>query len=482
MVNDTSIAKVLAGPKADFLPYAGLQNLSDGLVDQLPIGVATFDREGRLVRCNRSALELWGGASDLGDDIGPAHLVVADVLRTRAAFRNKEISFDRPDGGRVFVSANADPLFGDDGAMTGVVMCLTDITALKSNPHIGEPGEQRAHELFDLLPIALYMTDAEGRITYYNPAAADFWGRRPELYREKWCGSLKLFHPGGIPLPHEDCPMAVSLKYGMALRGTEAIAERPDGTRVPFSALPTPLRDSEGRVTGAVNVLLDISERKRGDERQRALMSVLNHRVKNTLATVQALASQTIRGRGIKRDVRAKFVERLFALSRAHDLLAREGWDTADLRSVIEEVLAPYHGRIEVRGKTMRISPKTTVALSMVLHELAANATRHGALSATTGKVVLEWTIAQDPRGATMTLDWRESGGPLVAEPERRGFGLRLVERSIAQELSGVADIAFEPRGIHCILSFPVSFENPGTRHQPAAAASRSRESLSTGA
>jgi PAS domain S-box-containing protein len=462
-VDDTSIAKVLAGPETDFLPFSDVRHLSNGLLDQLPIAIATFDCEGRLVRYNRRAAELWGSAPRIGDAITPLDLMVEDVLHTRAPLNGREIVFERPDGSRVFSSANANLLCGEDGDLIGVTICMADVTAFKSNE---QDSAEHAHRLFDALSLAVYTTDAEGRITYYNQAAADFWGRRPELYRETWCGSLKLFHPGGIPLPHEDSPMAISLKYGMALRGTEALAERPDGTRVPFAALPTPLRDSEGRVTGAINVLIDISERKRSEERQRALMSVLNHRVKNTLATVQALASQTIRGRGIKRDVRAKFVERLFALSRAHDLLAREGWDSADLLSVIEEVLAPYHGRIELHGNTMRISPKATVALSMVLHELAANAARHGALSVTSGKVTLAWGIKTGKRGPNMILNWRETGGPPIVEPERRGFGMRLVERSIVQELSGNADISFAPAGVLCILSFPVASEDAATRHQ----------------
>ena len=465
VVDDSNIAEVLAGPKTDFLPLSGIQHLSVGLLDQLPIAIATFDCEARLVRYNRSAAELWGRAPRTGDAIRPLDLLAENVLRTRASVRGREIVFEHSDGRRVVASANADLLFGKEGDLLGVTICLADVTAFKSNE---QRGADSTHRLFDALPLAVYTTDAEGRITYYNQAAADFWGRRPELYRETWCGSLKLFHPGGIPLPHEDCPLAISLKYGMALRGTEVIAERPDGTRIPFAALPTPLRDSEGRVTGAINVLVDISERKRSEERQRALMSVLNHRVKNTLATVQALASQTIRGRGIKRDVRAKFVERLFALSRAHDLLTREGWDSADLLSVIEEVLAPYHGRIELNGKTTRISPKATVALSMVLHELAANAQRHGALSALAGKVTLAWAIETDKRGANMILSWREMGGPPVAEPERRGFGLRLVERSIAQELCGNTDIAFAPTGFLCILSFPVGSDDSTARHEQA--------------
>jgi PAS domain S-box-containing protein len=472
-VNDASIGEVLAGHSATPPQIGSVHHLPDGLLDQLPIGIATFDGEGRVVRCNRRFTELWERTSDLAA-VTPA---VAHILRTRQPLRDKEIVLERLDGGQVCVNANGDPLLGERGEMVGAVICFTDITALKSRQR---SSEQVARELFDVLPLALYVTDAEGRITYYNQAAAEFWGRLPELGREKWCGSLRLFHPGGIPLPHEDSPLAISLKYAMALRGVEVIAERPDGMRIPFCALPTPLRDSEGRVTGAVNVMIDISERKRSEERQRALMSVLNHRVKNTLATVQALASQTIRGRGIKRDVRAKFVERLFALSRAHDLLTREGWDSADLASVIEEVLAPYHGRIEVHGKTMRISPKVTVTLSMVLHELAANAKRHGALSVPKGRVALAWTLETGKRGATMVFDWRESGGPPVVEPERHGFGLRLVERSILQELSGAADIAFEPSGVRCVLSFPVGAED-AARHQEAAPSERVQETVRSG-
>ena len=471
-MTDTSIATVLAGPKTDILPFRGGHHPSDNLLEQLSIGLATFDNEGRLVWYNRRAAQLWGRASDLGDAGG---LIAADVLRTGTPVRDKEISFERADGNRLSVTANADPLLGENSEVVGVVVCFTDVTAFKSKP---QDSDHSAHRLFDVLPLALYMTDAEGRITYYNQAAAEFWGRRPELNKERWCGSLRLFHPSGIPLPHEDSPLAISVKYGMALRGVDAIAERPDGTRVPFTALPTPLRDSEGRVTGAVNLLIDISERKRAEERQRALIGVLNHRVKNTLATVQALASQTIRGRGIKREVRAKFVERLFALSRAHDLLTREGWDSADLRSVIEGVLAPHHGRIDARGIGIRISPKATVALSMVLHELAANAARHGALSVSSGQVTLAWTIEPGKSGATLVLDWRESGGPPSSEPAKRGFGLKLVERSIVQELSGAAEIRFEPNGVRCTLSVPIGADEAAARQQQAALIS-SRETAS---
>src|SRR5947209_16640147 len=116
-------------------------------------------------------------------------------------------------------------------------------------------------ELLEALPVAVYTTDAEGRITFYNRAAAELWGHHPELGSSQWCGSWRLYWPDGRPLPHDECPMAVALKEGRPVRGVEAIAERPDGTRVRFMPYPTPLQDTSGRVTGAINLLMDLTER-----------------------------------------------------------------------------------------------------------------------------------------------------------------------------------------------------------------------------
>ena len=120
-------------------------------------------------------------------------------------------------------------------------------------------------ELLEALPVAVYMTDAEGRITFFNEAAATLWGCRPELGKDEFCGSWKLYWPDGTPLPHDECPMAIALRQKEAVRGLEAVAERPDGTRIPFIPYPTPLFDSSGALVGAVNMLVDISERKRAE-------------------------------------------------------------------------------------------------------------------------------------------------------------------------------------------------------------------------
>ncbi len=137
--------------------------------------------------------------------------------------------------------------------------------------------DRRFRALLDALPAAVYTTDTAGRITFYNEAAAELWGHRPQLGRSEWCGSWRLLFPDGKPMRHDECPMAIALREVRPVTG-EAIAVRPDGSQVPFAAYPKPLLDPEGRLIGAVNTLVDISHRKAHEERQRLLINELNHR------------------------------------------------------------------------------------------------------------------------------------------------------------------------------------------------------------
>jgi PAS domain S-box-containing protein len=136
-------------------------------------------------------------------------------------------------------------------------------------------ADHHFHHILDELPAAIYVTDTRGRITYFNEAAAALWGHRPELGESEWCGSWKLFWPDGTVLPHGECPMALAVKEQRTIRGMEAIAERPDGTRIPFIPYPTPLFDSKGVFIGAVNMLVDISDRKRGEEAAQRLAAIV---------------------------------------------------------------------------------------------------------------------------------------------------------------------------------------------------------------
>jgi PAS domain S-box-containing protein len=142
----------------------------------------------------------------------------------------------------------------------------TSVSGSKTRPHTSDDVNGLSREVIEALPAAVYKTDAEGRITFYNEAAVELWGCRPDLGDSKFCGSWKLYWPDGAPLPHDECPMAMALKQKKPVRGMEAVAERPDGTRVPFIPYPTPLFDASGKLTGAVNMLVDISERKRAEE------------------------------------------------------------------------------------------------------------------------------------------------------------------------------------------------------------------------
>src|ERR1700704_4892996 len=143
------------------------------------------------------------------------------------------------------------------------------------NSALDADSEKRLHELLNALPGAVYTTDADGRITFYNEVAATLWGCRPRLNIDRWCGSWRMYWPDGTPLPHDQCPMAVVLKEGRAISGQEAVVERPDGTRMPFMAFPSPLRDTTGKVVGAVNMFVDITERKRNEDVARRLASIV---------------------------------------------------------------------------------------------------------------------------------------------------------------------------------------------------------------
>ncbi len=326
------------------------------------------------------------------------------------------------------------------------------------------------HFVLQALPAAVYTTDAQGRITFYNEAAAALWGHRPELGHSEWCGSWRLYWPDGRFLPHHECPMAMALRDGQAIRGMEAAAERPDGIRIPFLAYPTPFKNSAGQVIGAVNMLVDITgrkatelklrienaERRRAEEHKDLLLDELRHRIKNTLALVASIAGQTFQTAGD--DERSSFVARLQALAGAHELLTEKNWKSASLTKVVLRTLEAHRtglGRIDISGADFDIAAKRAVTLALALHELATNAQKYGALSVPEGTVKIHWASAPDNSGLIL-FRWQECGGPPVAPPEHRSFGSRLIERGLAAELHSVK-LEYPPEGVICSLGISLS-------------------------
>jgi two-component sensor histidine kinase len=221
------------------------------------------------------------------------------------------------------------------------------------------------------------------------------------------------------------------------------------------------VRDAHDNFLYGVRVVQDITERKEAEERQKLLVDELNHRVKNTLATVQSLATQTARGTDSPEGFRQAFEGRLIALSQAHDQLTRRHWRNADLRDIVAATTAAYlanaQERIVIRGDDLAIRPRTALTLAMALHELTTNAVKYGALSTPAGQVNVGWSVvreaSQPPR---LRIEWREQDGPPVSPPSRRGFGTRFIEGSVAVELQGIARLTFNAAGLHCTMDIPL--------------------------
>ncbi|MCW5733252.1 MAG: PAS domain-containing protein [Enhydrobacter sp.] len=211
-----------------------------------------------------------------------------------------------------------------------------------------------------------------------------------------------------------------------------------------------PLRSNTGELQGAVAAAADVTERHRHEDHLQLLVNELNHRVKNTLAIVQSIATLTLKD--IDPAVRAAFEERLLTLSGAHSLLTDESWDGAHLAAVARASLRAGRDRISFAGEDLRLRPKSAVALAMALHELGTNALKYGALSVEQGSVAVRWSTSD----GRFRLHWEERGGPVVLAPVRRGFGSRMIERGLAAELRGEVRIDWRPEGVVCTIDAPL--------------------------
>jgi two-component sensor histidine kinase len=239
---------------------------------------------------------------------------------------------------------------------------------------------------------------------------------------------------------------------------------------VPRRALTEPLWRSLGLTigtglvflfTGLAFALRMASRIARAEAHRELLINELNHRVKNTLATVQSIAARTFRLSSGDADAQRAFEARLIALSGAHNVLSEDKWQSAALREMVRRVLEPYTlkagGRLRLAGPDLKLRPRTALTLAMVLHELAINAAKYGALAVPEGRIAIEWAVLGENDARQLRLTWRETGGPPVQPPGRKGFGSVLIERSVKQELDGTAELQFDPSGLTCILQMPLA-------------------------
>ncbi|MEY3704523.1 MAG: hypothetical protein RLZZ561_2143 [Pseudomonadota bacterium] len=262
---------------------------------------------------------------------------------------------------------------------------------------------------------------------------------------------------------HADDHMLLEMQRALAgevISGVELLCRKKSGAKFWASFFINPLRDDDGKTIHYFASFVDLTDHKEEQIRLRMLVDELNHRVKNTLATVQLIVSQAMQGKA-DATVRDAIEARLSALSRSHDLLTRGQWSKSDLRDVILAALEPFgiekgnNPRFSLSGDVVKVAPTAVLALGIFFHELATNALKYGALSAPQGKISIDWTVTQAVDGEALLLNWRETGGPPVPPRSHKGFGSRVIERGLSHQLGGSVALTFLPEGLECAISIP---------------------------
>ena len=362
----------------------------------------------------------------------------------------------RKDGSLIDISLAVSPVRDAWGRVVGASNISRDISERKRAEAKLDESQRQLQELLSAIPAAIYTTDAEGKITYFNEAAVELAGRRPVLGSDEWCVTWKLYLPDGTPLPHDQCPMAVALKEGRPIRNAEAIAERPDGTRIPFIPYPTPLRDADGKVVGAINMLVDISERRHAETHARVLLNELNHRVKNNMQMIQSLLESAAR-QVHSMEARTVFAEasrRIAAMSAAQRVLyattnATEFNAVEFLAAVCNTVQETFPNNVKVvcERASGELSNDVAMPLALILNELLTNAAKHGVRRV--GDVI-RVGLVEDKAGFELYVEDTGAGFDL-ATVRAQSSGLRLVE-GLARQLRGHFEVTKNPS--RCSLKF----------------------------
>ena len=243
--------------------------------------------------------------------------------------------------------------------------------------------------------------------------------------------------------------------------GSEVLLHRKDGSELWATIYFNPVRDKSGTVVQHFFSFADVSKYKQAQAHAKMLIDELNHRVKNTLSTVQSIVSQAFRQSSNSEVIQEAIEGRIFSLSRSQDLLTLENWEGAALVDIVQAALAPFENgsgraeRIAITGSNVRVTPRATLVLGIALHELATNAVKYGAFSNDTGSILIAWTIEPAPDGDRLILHWQEKDGPPVTPPSHKGFGSHVIERGLAHELGGSVDLDYQPGGVICTINIP---------------------------
>lgn len=399
-----------------------------------------------------SVFEAWPEVADFNRE------VMATVFAGKPlSYRDLPFVFYRNGAAEeVWLNVDYSPVLDEEGTVGGVLALVTETT---ERVRAEQTLRRREQELAQVQKIGrvggLEVDLRSGFRNRRSPEYLAIHGLPPEATRETHQDWVRRIHP--------DERLAVEAHFREAVQGTatEYQAEyriiRPSDGQVRWIAATAQIeRGENGEPLRLVGAHLDVTERKEAEAEQRLLMQELAHRVKNTMAMIQALASQTLRNATTLEGARETFTARLAALSRAHDLLVGGRRADASVADIAQSIIALQGDpeRFRIRGSEVVLGPKGALALTLILHELTTNAVKYGALSNDKGVVTLSWGVDEIEGVKQFRLRWQESGGPRVSEPSRKGFGSRLIERSFPAARNGTAS-AYLPAGLVFTLDAP---------------------------
>jgi PAS domain S-box-containing protein len=434
------------------------------------IAISEVDAQGSLLRVNETTCAITGySRQELleltifdvthPDDRAPDHETFERHTVDAGQRYAVEKRLIRKDGRIIWVAVTSSAVHDAAGRFLYGIRVMRDISAQRRAQEALAASERRFRELLEALPAAVYTTDTAGRVTFFNQAAAELAGSPPQPGSDAWWRGWRLYRPDGTPLACDESPMTITLRENRPVPATEAMLERPDGTRVPFIVYPTPLRDEMNELIGAVNMLVDISARKQAEANQKMLLDELNHRVKNNMQMLHALlrAAQRETNSAEARAVLTDAGQRVAAMAAAQQVLYDAGNPiTYRARDFLEGVCASarqaFTGNISIEIADCapeQLSNDTAMPLALILNELLTNAAKHGVNGSGEGAIRVGLTKGLDSFELTV-----EDDGPGfdLGEASRRSSGLGLVS-GLARQLGGAFTVE-RARGARCRVQF----------------------------
>ena len=429
-------------------------------------GIWMIDCQGHTTFANDRMLQMLGIEADSLLGRHPAEFLVVDDLNMAAAVIRDTLGglkcefeprFRHADGSILHLLGGTAPIRDEDGRILGAVATFSDLSAHKAAELALVESEHQAkrtagllNQLLESATDAIWMRDPQGVFRVANSAACRVMGGAHEEIVGR--SVFEIWGP--------DIGAHLTAESEAVFRGREAVtveeqmfnAER--GGITTFLSNKVPLYSDSGEPFGILGISRDITERKRDQERELLLAREVDHRAKNLLAVVQSIVQLT---RATKADdLKAGIVGRIESLARAHALLSEARWDGAQLGQIIREELAPFievEGQVSIAGPPLLLRPAAAQSLAMVIHELATNAVKYGALSSPHGRLAVEWNRTPE----TLELSWVESDGPAVKSPRVSGFGSKIMRASIERQLHGTLDQDWKPEGLACTIRVSVS-------------------------